>query len=53
MFIIEKLTEAEFASREMRECAALTIAALSDSIDLEQARELVSQHFDSDPSVTP
>jgi len=55
MFILEKLAEAESSPRErgeMRECTALTIAALSDSIDLEQARELVAQHLDLQPPVT-
>lgn len=47
MFIIEKLAEAKADPRsvEARSLAALTIAALSETIDLDQAEELVRQHL--------
>jgi len=47
MFIIEKLAEAKSDSRstEARTLAALIIAALSESIDFDQAEELVQQHL--------
>lgn len=48
MFIIEKLAGAESPvvplTHEVRSLAALVIAALSMSIDLEQAHELVEQY---------
>ena len=47
MFIMEKLAEAKTASRsnEVRTLAALIIAALSETIELDQAEELVEQHL--------
>jgi len=57
MFIIEKLAGAESPvvplTNEVRSLAALIIAALSESIDLEQARELVDQNAASDAMETP
>jgi len=57
MFIIEKLAEVESPidslSKEFRSHAALIIAALSESIDLDQARELVAQHAAAESKVTP
>jgi hypothetical protein len=53
MFIIEKLAEAKAGPgpnvAEGRTLAALVIAALSDSIDFEEAKELVARHLDPDP----
>lgn len=45
MFIIDKLREAKAGPSEARMLAALTIAALSDTIDLDQAKELVAYHL--------
>ena len=56
LFIIEKLAEAKAGAGggEGRALAALVIAALSDTIDLDQARELVAQHLAPiQPEVTP
>lgn len=47
MFIIEKLNE----TNEPRTLAALIIAALSNEIDLEHAKELVAQHLASEQAV--
>jgi hypothetical protein len=46
MILIERLmvSQSPPLGDEFRSLAALIIAALSDSIDLDQARELVSQH---------
>ena len=48
MYIVEKLNEVEAAHapllHEMRSCTALIIASLSDSIFLDDAKELVEQH---------
>jgi antitoxin component of RelBE/YafQ-DinJ toxin-antitoxin module len=54
MFIIEKLAEAKTdpLSVEARSLAALTIAALSETIDLDQAEELVRQHLAQKASVS-
>jgi hypothetical protein len=54
MFIIEKLAEAKSLSRnsEGRTLAALIIAALSETIDLDQAQELVEQHLAPKDQVT-
>jgi hypothetical protein len=54
MFIIEKLTEAKSQSRntEGRTLAALIIAALSETIDLDQAQELIEQHLATKDQVT-
>jgi len=54
MFIIEKLAEAKSDSRstEARTLAALIIAALSESIDFDQAEELVQQHLAPKTPVT-
>ena len=57
MFLIEKLAELESLQavlvKEIRSNAALTIAANSDSIDLDQARELVARHAEQEAGVTP
>lgn len=53
MFIVEKLREASGAVQEARTLAALTIAALSDTIDLDVANELVEQHLAAKGPVTP
>lgn len=55
MFIVEKLADAKSDSRgaEARTLAALVIAALSESIDFEQAQELVRQHLAPEAPVTP
>jgi len=56
-FIIEKLTEATslLASirAETRANTALIIAALSETIDLDEARELVAEHVAAPDEVTP
>ena len=55
MILIEKLAESESPviafTKELRSMTTLIIAALSDSIDLEQATELVEQHANPDPTV--
>ena len=55
MIIIESLSEVKspvpVLTNEVRSLAALIIAALSDSIDLEQARELVEQNSSSESPV--
>ena len=55
MILIEKLAERESPvvafTKELRSMTTLIIAALSDSIDLEQATELVEQHANPDPTV--
>ncbi len=57
MFLIEKLSGVESSPaafvNELRSLAALIIAANSDTIDLDQARELVAQHVTSETAVTP
>lgn len=58
MFLVEKICEAKsgFAaiSAEQRSLAAIIIAALSDSIELDEARELVEKHRVPEyPLVTP
>ena len=57
MILIEKLAELESPlaalSKELRSHVALIIAALSDSIDLDQARDLVAQQGASETTVTP
>ena len=57
MFIIEKLTEgtSPLASlqAESRILAAVIIAALSDTIDLDQAHELVVENVSTPATVTP
>lgn len=49
MFIVQKLAEAESPHApgvaELRSLAAIVIAALSDTIDLDEARQLVTQHL--------
>jgi antitoxin component of RelBE/YafQ-DinJ toxin-antitoxin module len=56
MIIIEKLAETDSPvvvfTKELRSMTTLIIAALSDSIDLEQAGELVEQHANSDSTVS-
>ena len=56
MILIEKFAEQESPvtamTKEIRSMAALIIAALSDSIDLEQAAELVEQHANPDSTVS-
>jgi len=55
MILIEKLAESESPviafTKELRSMTTLIIAALSDSIDLEQATELVEQHANPDSMV--
>lgn len=57
MYIIEKLRESAAPLApllaESRTLAALIIAALSDSIELEQAHELITQHLNLNSEVTP
>ncbi len=56
MILIEKLSGAESAValvNELRSLAALIIAANSDTIDIDQARELVAQNAASETAVTP
>ena len=56
MILIEKLSGAESPAalvNELRSLAALIIAANSDTIDLDQARELVAQNAASETAVTP
>jgi len=54
MLLIEKLAEAKSAGKgaEGRTLAALIIAALSETIDFDQAQELVSQHVAPETAVT-
>jgi antitoxin component of RelBE/YafQ-DinJ toxin-antitoxin module len=52
MFIIDKLREAKAGPSEARMLAALTIAALSETIDLDQAKELVAHHLSPEPPVS-
>ena len=53
MLLIEKLAETKSAgkSAEGRTLAALIIAALSETIDFDQARELVAQHVAPETAV--
>jgi hypothetical protein len=53
MFIIEKIEEAKSGSSnaEARRLTALTIAALSETIDFDQAQELVEQHLTTEAPV--
>ena len=56
MILIEKLSGAESPAalvNELRSLAALIIAANSDTIDIDQARELVAQNAASETAVTP
>ncbi len=57
MILIENLSGVESSPaafvNELRSLAALIIAANSDSIDLDQARELVAQYAASETAVTP
>ena len=56
MILIEKLSGAESPAalvNELRSLAALIIAANSDTIDIDQARELVAQNVASETAVTP
>lgn len=55
MFIIEGLAQAKVGSAvvEGRTLAALVIAALSDTLDFDQAQELVAQHLAPEPPVSP
>ena len=57
MILIEKLAELESPlaslTKELRSYVALIIAALSDSIDLDQARDLVVQQATVEAMVTP
>ena len=57
MILIEKLSGGESPvaalADELRSLAALIIAALSDTIDLDQARELVAQNVAPETAVTP
>lgn len=56
MFIAQKLNEPDVSIAsvltEMRALTALVIAALSETIDLDQARELLDQHMAANPKVT-
>lgn len=53
MFIVEGLAGAKAGPAEGRTLAALVIAALSPTIDLDQATELVARHLAPEPPVTP
>ena len=57
MILMEKLSgvESPFAAltNEVRSLAALVIAALSDTIDLDEARELVAQNAAPETAVSP
>ena len=57
MILIEKLSGVESPAaalvNELRSLAALIIAANSDTIDLDQARELVAQYVALETAVTP
>ena len=55
LFIIEKLAEAKAPppSAEARRLAAVVIAALSDTIDLDAATALVEEHAAAKGGVTP
>ena len=57
MFLIEKLAESQhgFASlsAELRTLAALIIAALSETIEIDDARELVARQLATQPAVSP
>ena len=54
MLLIEKLAETKSGAKgaEGRTLAALVIAALSETIDFDQAQELVSQHVAPETAVT-
>ena len=57
MLILHELAEAKSPpttqpSMESRELTALTIAALSDTIEIDEARELVDHFLNSDTQVT-
>jgi hypothetical protein len=55
MFIVEKLAESKSGDprQEARTLAALVIAALSETIDFDQAQELVRRHLaDESPVVS-
>jgi len=54
LFIIEKLAETKAHSQnsEARTLAALIIAALSETIDLDQAQELIEQNLATKDQVT-
>lgn len=53
LFIIDGLAQAQAGPAEGRTLAALVIAALSPTIDFDQATELVAQHVAPNPPVTP
>ncbi|MFO0847110.1 MAG: hypothetical protein U0871_00935 [Gemmataceae bacterium] len=50
MFILDGLAGARAEGRTL---AALVIAALSPTLDFDQATDLVAQHLTPDPPVTP
>ncbi|MFO0936216.1 MAG: hypothetical protein U0798_06850 [Gemmataceae bacterium] len=55
MIMVEKIAEwkglTPSSSAEARTLTAITIAALSDTIDLDQAHQLVAEHLTPDASV--
>lgn len=57
MILMEKLSGVESPlaalTNEVRSLAALVIAALSDTIDLDEARELVAQNAAPETAVSP
>jgi hypothetical protein len=57
LFIVEKLHEAQSGFYRLaglvRAATALAIAALSPTIELDEARAIVDEHLDPEPPVTP